>query len=238
MFPCTKLGIRDELKNLGLSGDLYQQILDSGNVEFAKSVLAGGSATVKELNDLAASANSTALKLGEDAGDMLYGKGIEVAQGVYDGLVAKEAQMRALMASIAAEFAAKISAVIAADTTQGADKTTGAKKKTTETKPAAKLTSAEAAAALNKATASASGANPANPMKKLARGGLVNRPIRALVGEAGPEVVTPLKDFERMIGTAPGSGNTINYYAAPNQSLDAEQALFTAIKRGKVIAGW
>ncbi len=35
---------------------------------------------------------------------------------------------------------------------------------------------------------------------KLADGGFVDRPTMALIGEAGPEVVTPLRDFERMMG--------------------------------------
>jgi hypothetical protein len=75
---------------------------------------------------------------------------------------------------------------------------------------------------------------------KLAKGGFVDEPTTALIGEAGPEVVTPLKDFERMMGIGDGNGNgrTINYYAAPNQSVDSEQALFTAIKRAKVVASW
>lgn len=34
---------------------------------------------------------------------------------------------------------------------------------------------------------------------KLAKGGFVTSPTTALIGEAGPEVVTPLKDFERMM---------------------------------------
>lgn len=75
-------------------------------------------------------------------------------------------------------------------------------------------------------------------LPKLAAGGVISTPTRALIGEAGPEVVTPLKDFERIMGIGDGSNKTINYYAAPNQSLDAEQALFQAMKRGKVLAGW
>lgn len=74
---------------------------------------------------------------------------------------------------------------------------------------------------------------------KLAKGGFVNGPTTALIGEAGPEVVTPLRDFERMMGLdGKGNGQTVNYYAAPNQSLDAEQALFTALKRAKVLSAW
>lgn len=73
----------------------------------------------------------------------------------------------------------------------------------------------------------------------LAKGGLVTSPTTAVIGEAGPEVVTPLKDFERMMGlTDSGNGNTVNYYAAPNTSLDSEQALFNAMRRAKVVAGW
>jgi hypothetical protein len=216
----------------------YQQILDSGNVEFAQSVLAGGSATVNELNAIAAAANVTAQKLGEDAGNMLFNKGIEVAQGVYDGLVAKEAELRALMSSIAAEFAAKISAVIGADTAQAdqaaADKAKAATKKggaKAATKTATKVSSSQAAAAVKKATAKTS-AKPAH--LKLAMGGLVKRPTRALIGEAGPELVTPLKDFERLVQTATG-GQQITYIAASNQSLDAEQALRTAMVRMKAL---
>jgi hypothetical protein len=75
---------------------------------------------------------------------------------------------------------------------------------------------------------------------KLAKGGYVDQPTTALIGEAGPEVVTPLKDFERMMGIDGngGGGKTINYYAAPNNSLDAETQLFDAIKRAKVVANW
>lgn len=72
----------------------------------------------------------------------------------------------------------------------------------------------------------------------MASGGFVNRPTNALIGEAGPEVVYPLKDFERAMGITGGGTKTIHYYAAPNQSLDSEQALFQAMKRAKVISGW
>ena len=42
---------------------------------------------------------------------------------------------------------------------------------------------------------------------KLADGGFVDRPTYALVGEAGPEVVTPLRDFERMMGMDQAGGS-------------------------------
>lgn len=74
---------------------------------------------------------------------------------------------------------------------------------------------------------------------KLATGGFVNGPTNALIGEAGPEVVMPLDRFEKIMGLSDnGNGKTINYYAAPNQSLDAEQALFKAMRRADVVAAW
>ena len=75
-------------------------------------------------------------------------------------------------------------------------------------------------------------------MIALATGGLVTGPLNALVGEAGPEVVIPLDRFESMMGMTQGGGPSVNYYAAPNQSLDSEQELFMAMKRAKVVAAW
>jgi phage-related protein len=73
---------------------------------------------------------------------------------------------------------------------------------------------------------------------QLAEGGFVDNPTTALIGEAGPEVVMPLNRFEQLMGINGSRGQTINYYAAPNQSLDAEQALLQAVKRARVITGW
>jgi len=73
---------------------------------------------------------------------------------------------------------------------------------------------------------------------QLAKGGYVDSPTTALIGEAGPEVVMPLNRFEQLMGINGSRGQTINYYAAPNQSLDAEQALLQAVKRARVITGW
>ena len=74
---------------------------------------------------------------------------------------------------------------------------------------------------------------------RLAKGGYVTGPTTALIGEAGPEVVTPLKDFERMMGlNGNGQGPTVIYNAAPNASIDSEQALTDALKRAKVLSAW
>lgn len=218
-----------QLQTLGLSGDLYQQVLDSGNLEFAKSIAEGGAATVAELNTLAAEANSTAMQLGTQAGDILYNQGIQAAQGIVDGLKSEEAALVAQMTTVAEEFGNALSSVIAADTTEAVAVAAKAAAK----KPATK----KAVAAPSKISASKASSAFKSVKKKMATGGLVNRPTRALIAEAGPELVTPLKDFERIVSNATGGGN-ITYIAAPNQSLDAEQQLFMAIKRAKAVGAW
>ena len=72
-------------------------------------------------------------------------------------------------------------------------------------------------------------------LPRLAEGGFVDQPTTAIIGEAGPEVVVPLDRFEQMMGMN-GTGGTVNYYAAPNKSLDAEQELIMAMRRVKVMA--
>jgi hypothetical protein len=73
------------------------------------------------------------------------------------------------------------------------------------------------------------------PRVALAEGGLVTRPTTALIGEAGPEMVIPLDRFESMLGDR-GDVRTVNYYAAPNKSFDAEQELRLAMTRARVLA--
>jgi len=74
------------------------------------------------------------------------------------------------------------------------------------------------------------------PRVALAEGGMVSQPTNALIGEAGPEVVMPLDRFESMMGLGQKDQQPINYYAAPNKSLDAEQELLLAMRRVRVFS--
>jgi len=78
----------------------------------------------------------------------------------------------------------------------------------------------------------------AKGLTPFATGGFVTGPTPALIGEAGPEVVMPLDRFESMMGMGNGQAKSLNYYAAPNNSVDNEQALFQAMRRAKVVANW
>ena len=53
---------------------------------------------------------------------------------------------------------------------------------------------------------------------------------------SGANISMPVNRFES-VGASEG-GKTVNYYAAPNQSIDSEQELFQAMRRAKVVANW
>ena len=71
----------------------------------------------------------------------------------------------------------------------------------------------------------------------LAEGGNITGSGTVMVGERGPELLT-LPKGAQVTPLDRAGGNTIIYNAAPNVSLDAEQALFSAMRRAKVVAGW
>jgi phage-related protein len=79
-----------------------------------------------------------------------------------------------------------------------------------------------------------------NHIPALAEGGIVpatngGRLVR--VAEAGEaEAVVPLSKLGNLGGN--GANQTVNYYAAPNQSIDSQQALFDGMRRAKLLAGW
>lgn len=77
---------------------------------------------------------------------------------------------------------------------------------------------------------------PKIPM--LADGGTITAGGTVMVGEQGPELLNLPKGASVTPLGKNGAGNTINYYAAPNASMDSEQELFTAMRRAKVVAGW
>lgn len=71
----------------------------------------------------------------------------------------------------------------------------------------------------------------------LASGGTVTSSGMTLVGENGPELLNLGKGSQVIPLDRNVGGQTVVYHAAPNVSMDSEQALFTAMRRAKVI-GW
>jgi len=240
--------VTDQLVQMGINKDLYRQIVEAGAVDFAKSIVEGGSEAVKQLNVLADEASTAANDLAKQVGAVLFDEGIAFAQSVVDGLLSEETVISTMMNRVADEFATKVAAIVSAGIAQMQAQQALVDAQAAAKKAAADLASAKkGSTAAKKATTALATANNAvaNAKKSLAgitipalaNGGVVNKPTVSLIGEAGPEIVTPLKDFQAMTANN-NSGPSITYVAAPNQSLDAEQALFQAIKRAKVVGAW
>jgi hypothetical protein len=249
--------LTSQLVAMGINDGILKQIVEAQAVDFAQSILAGGQAAVDELNVLADEADAQALELATKVGDVLYNEGIVFAQSVVDELKKKENEIEATMKRVAKKFASEISdgvkvaaglAKAAADDAKGAAKL--ANDAAGAARAAASAASSASSAARSAASAAASavakpapkggggGGGSAMPWQFMAAGGFVTGPTPAIIGEAGPEVVTPLKDFERYMGLNNPKAPTVNYYAAPNNSLDAEQQLIQAMKRAKVVGAW
>ena len=71
----------------------------------------------------------------------------------------------------------------------------------------------------------------------LAEGGNITGSGTVMVGERGPELLT-LPKGAQVTPLDRAGGNTIVYNAAPNVSFDAEESLFQAMRRSRVVAGW
>lgn len=72
---------------------------------------------------------------------------------------------------------------------------------------------------------------------RLATGGTLTSSGSVMVGEKGAEILT-LPRGATVTPLDRATGKTINYYAAPDQSLDSEEALMNAMRRASVVAGW
>jgi len=108
-----------QLRALGLSSDLFKQIVsagaDAGNAT-AEALIAGGADTISEVNQLYRDIQNTAGQAAEDTAQYLYGQGLNLTDGIIAGISAKEAELTALAGDLgqkfADAFAAKVSAAI------------------------------------------------------------------------------------------------------------------------------
>ena len=211
--------VTGDLVNLGLNDGLLKQIVEAGAVDFAKSIIDGGAEAVESLNTMTSKADAAAIDLASRVGAILYDEGIAFGEGLVAETEASMASLSSEMSQVAQTFGTELDKAV--------------------TKAATKAKSI-----ITSASTAQTNSNPGGPPPQsgnrvaLAEGGLVTGPTNALVGEAGPEVVIPLDRFENMMGLNNGGGKTVNYYAAPNQSIDSEASLFQAMNRAKVVANW
>jgi hypothetical protein len=80
-----------------------------------------------------------------------------------------------------------------------------------------------------------SSADPAKAVSQMANGVISSGEAYASFGML-PSLVSPQTSVSG--ASTNGTNQIVNYYAAPNESIDAERALLQAMQRAKVITGW
>jgi hypothetical protein len=103
------------LKALGLSPDLFKQIVEAGpevGGQLAKEILDGGSDSVRALNDTFRELQDVTASVAEQTAVVMFNAGTEVAGGLVNGLLAQEAALVAAAQTLADAFNAAYQANI------------------------------------------------------------------------------------------------------------------------------
>jgi hypothetical protein len=92
---------------MGLSSNAIQQIVQAGAIEggqTASALLAGGPEAINEVNSLYAQLGSTAETFAETAGQVIYGAGVDVSNGLIAGLLSQDAALRQAATTLGNSF--------------------------------------------------------------------------------------------------------------------------------------
>jgi len=85
-----------KLRKLGLDDQTYQKLLDDGTADqqFADQLLKGGAAAIRGINYLDGQLTIAAGTLADNASKSLYGVGVNIAQGIVNGLKDKQDELK------------------------------------------------------------------------------------------------------------------------------------------------
>ena len=202
-----------KLIELGLSERALRQVLDAGfeaGSVIADNIIAGGSTVVQQVNTLVDSVAQVADHVGQFGAETFYRAGVTQGESLVAGI-------RAALDQAQAELNARIAALTRFEegsagggTTPGTAPTLSAPKSTTAAaKPVFKpssltLSNTQVVQRIASQAATARNFAAAFGIRKFAEGGIVNKPMMGLVGEAGPEAIIPLS------GRNSGLGSTFN----------------------------
>ena len=116
------------LKELGLDPQLFDQLVQAGveaGGETAQALVDGGSETITEINSLFAEIDALGADLGEEVGATMYGSGINMADGLLEGLRSKQNELEATAIAMAEAFSrnfqANVNIQVDAAASQAAD---------------------------------------------------------------------------------------------------------------------
>jgi hypothetical protein len=95
------------LKDMGLDGMLFDQLVSAGveaGGETAQALVDGGQETVSEISSIFAEVNALGATLGEEVATTLYGTGIDLADGLIEGILSKQEEMETAAYAMAEAF--------------------------------------------------------------------------------------------------------------------------------------
>jgi hypothetical protein len=106
----------NKLRQLGLDPKLFAQLVQAGveaGGETAQALIEGGSATITEINSLFNEIDNLGRGLGEEVAASLYGSGIDMANGLLEGIRSKQTELENLARSMAEAFNKQFQASVA-----------------------------------------------------------------------------------------------------------------------------
>jgi len=151
-----------DLKALGLSPDLFKQIVEAGpdvGGQLAKEILAGGADSVKALNETFTELETVSKSVAEQTAVVMYNNGVAVAGGLVEGLKSQEQALvdaaKALADAFNAAYQANIMALSVPEAPSVTPKVTAkttviAPKVTIKATPQTKTDAQKAVATINK----------------------------------------------------------------------------------------
>ncbi len=102
-----------ELRRLGLDQNLFKQIVDAGlesGGATAAAIIAGGGSTIDELNGLFLELQTTGADIAEQTAQVMYGAGVDVSNGLINGLLAQENALKSAAQTLADAFTSTFNA--------------------------------------------------------------------------------------------------------------------------------
>jgi hypothetical protein len=233
-----------QLLGMGLSESAIGQVLAAGadaGTKIADEIIAGGATIVDQINTLVSATASVAEELGTSAATQFYQAGITAGQALVDGVRAAIAA-----AGFSIDAAGNITSPIVEEAVSAVKGTTKAPKKkpsaatglsASEQRELKRIAERSAKFASDRDLARSRGRNPVEVDRRIPRmalGGIVNQPTIALIGEAGPEAVVPLR------GRNAGMGNTYNLTINAGMGTNGAQVgreIVDAIKKFEKTSG-
>lgn len=95
------------LRDMGLDGMLFDQLVQAGveaGGETAQALVDGGQETVREISSVFAEVNALGADLGEEVATTLYGTGIDLADGLIEGILSKQSELEKAAYAMAEAF--------------------------------------------------------------------------------------------------------------------------------------